>query len=423
MMSKIKDTLLLCSFLGFNFSYADCHKDYGTAPFSKEDFPWTYLPEAHSVERESSCGNSTTYREAMEKLEESVTAVALHNTHVNNYVRNLNELVFEFLKLAVTYRLNEEREPLTYKRVDEEINRVLVKHFGNGPPDFIGNVGLDAEKIREVFREGNIRERGYLNWGAFNIAMFDDILDCKHLENVGHVDTLTGFNPSLKTHFADAFKRKCAGQKLFERGRFAASSTVALFRNVRSDEEKKRLRSEHTFAAITLDPPLSKREKAFLKLKGEYVPYQTGRTELQQNGSSENNPAPLKDPDNLYYRTADRFGFKTMVSMSGTIDFWLTLACLVGMDSQEDLENLRVAAIGFLVTYQHHTLYEVLVGSKSFPQLNIDLNSDYYKHLYTKHNERFVSLVEQEYKRRNPGRYLPSQIYRECLTKNADSPK
>jgi hypothetical protein len=125
-------------------------------------------------------------------------------------------------------------------------------------------------------------------------------------------------------------------------------------------------------------------------------------------------PNQPPDPENLYYSTAERFGFPIKVAPSGTTDSLLNFGCLFGMDSKHDMEALRAAAIGNMVIGHHHTAYEIMIAGKSFEGLDINPDFEYYKKLFPS-NPRFEKKVESAYMKQHRDIGLPKSIYLSCI--------
>ena len=108
-----------------------------------------------------------------------------------------------------------------------------------------------------------------------------------------------------------------------------------------------------------------------------------------------------------YMDTVRKLGLPIIAGISGTTDQSLVMAGIVGMNSKEDLINMRLCYIAWMVSSDDHSLHEIMESSKSF-NLEYSAGIDSYKYIYPNHPE-FIKALEEEMEKRGfklPDYYL-----------------
>ncbi|MEO5970711.1 MAG: hypothetical protein ABIQ95_12350 [Bdellovibrionia bacterium] len=411
---------------------ASCEIDRGSG-FKKQDFEIPFpervgaaLSHLSSAEAESivkSCSAQPDYLDSMRRLERSVAQAALLTPSVLESMKQLNlkflAWIMRLEELRMTASLHfRPNKALIAKGVD----RILKKTFGNCGPNMPGCVGNNPATIREVFSSGNLRERFYLSWNAA-IGLLADKFACEK-EACGCSAT---FSKKLSSKepvdrdimaFCDTWRR---GKNPFSRGRFG--KTADDFRRKKGIFDE----SVSQFHPLELEIPLSEREKKFLSECGptvdswkEKLIFNTGIgnfTPLKRSELGVHDPH-FPDPHYYYYNAIDLFGFPKAVSISGSTDTLLNLGCILNLSTRTDLEKLRLAAIAYMIPHRHHSIFEIMIASKSFKSVDILPNSDYYKNLFSSEREFEDRTIREYHKMSAHDAKLPTDIYLDCIEKN-----
>lgn len=403
-------------------AYSNCEIDAGHR-FKPQDFKISF-PEkvehllsgvSDSVRNQTIrfCSTQTDYREAMKKLESSVARVMIRENLGLEEMKDLNLRFLAWIRKWSVFKLKEQlKKNPDENQVQTQVDELLKKYYGRCETYMPGCVGNDPKLIRESFENGNLRERFYLSWNAA-IKILDKRFICNKPEcmcNSEWSKKLDQRDPVEKQiwNLCDQYWKESPS---LGRGRFSIS--VNDFRKERKEK------SLSTFHIRDLEIPLSDRETQFLRShhlirKNETIDLSAGQSiflALEQSELQLNHP-DFPDPENLYYDAAKKFGFPLAVSISGSTDNLVNLACTVGIDSKDSLEKIRAAALGYMISQRHHTAFEVLVAGKSYRGLNIFPNSDYYKILIASRPD-LAEKIEHEYAKTSAK--LPTDIYQDCV--------
>jgi hypothetical protein len=289
--------------------------------------------------------------------------------------------------------------------VEAETDKLLVRYFGKCDQTLPGCVGKDPEVIRQAFKDGNLREQFYLSWNPairFLIDHFDEQNACLSSSFTNReLRSLAKRKPVAKRiiQYCDELNY---GKDPLDRGRFARANKYF---------KKHRKTEKYTKDIGSSLIPLSEREKN--GPSSDPANWTRGfsfQQAVPKNELDLTQPG-FPDPMNLYYHTAKKFGFRTEVAMSGSTDAILNLASILGIQNKD--RDLLIASAGYMITHKHHTIYEVLIGARSFGDVkDIPLNSDYYK--YMSPDPKFAEKVEKIYKAQGFAQ-LPTEIYEKCL--------
>lgn len=111
--------------------------------------------------------------------------------------------------------------------------------------------------------------------------------------------------------------------------------------------------------------------------------------------------------DSPYLKAVDALGLPRQAGISGSTDQTLTMAGIVGITSEEEINRLRLMYLGWMTSCDDHSVDEILTSAKTFG-IPYTPAPDYYKQIYPQ-DERFVEKVAAEQKRRGlelPDYYL-----------------
>lgn len=311
----------------------------------------------------------------MVQLIDAATEVAVKDKITTGVLQSLRKLGISDEEIA-------KRAPIEIqKQLELEKNAGLSKVIGQKAIsgdhskvaiDF-GNVidqgfsGMSPQSIRNVLKNGNLREAMYI---LFRPATYyyRDLLLNPHAENVAAINKILQAEHGwqIDIDLADEILKHCSTDV---KKRYGVNAPGAYYnfgfeREERSKEEQERYLKENPAPQMG-EVALSEREK--------FV--HTGDiTQRQENIDNQRLPwrsgtAEFKEPQNKklpYAQAAEAMQQKFVASLSGTTDRILTISAMLGYGSYEELIQARKACLGWLVLGKNHTSDEVLVPSKSF---------------------------------------------------------
>ncbi|WP_019506277.1 DUF4157 domain-containing protein [Pleurocapsa sp. PCC 7319] len=241
--------------------------------------------------------------------------------------------------------------------------------FGTTDPGTTGGVGMDADKITEVLREGNFREKMTLIYNSYCNRKLSPL-----------ISTAIWGNPDPKS--------------LFSR-----PESIMKDRQERKNVEDK----SATLTTETVDsvqnPPLSDREREF-SVVDDRLQWVSGMRRIYYEEHSE------------YIKEAKRLKVLAGGGISGTAYAIIEIAMILGIS---DLNNARLAALGWMLPAHDHTFYEIMQASTEMGLEYVPgpLGYHFIDPLDTSEIERNV-LVESEGKFPD---YFLSDVYKDKLAK------
>lgn len=426
--------LLSNSTISYSYLYCKGGKNQRATPINIGDLKLVYPPTILKVldislenEKKSiwnKCVASSDYQTGMKNLEFAIAFSAIENLEILEEVKKLNN--------NIIYLIESKFLPFAPQK---NIHDYMVRYFGKCSPNTPGCVGENIHHISQVIAEGNLRERLQMLWYPASKFLKEEIFHCDIHEGkflpsphcICEENSLFTISNWLTqrghSSLSNGIKNSCdalwAKQSLFKKGKF-----VALRDHLREVNARERRWEYSNFEVQKLAIPLSEREKNFLY---EKTPFTKESTFVTLNAGmslffrkSLDDKGKQIDPHGLYYGLANKMGFRTVVSVSGTTDHFLNLGCIVG-NTPEEQGKLRLAAFANMILHNHHSAYEVLIASLDYEGLNIDLNSDYYQHLLPSNElfqNSFAKMVEKNYLKISKNPQMPTQILENCISKS-----
>lgn len=115
-----------------------------------------------------------------------------------------------------------------------------------------------------------------------------------------------------------------------------------------------------------------------------------------------------------YFDAVEDLGLSQCAGISGSSEQTLTIAGIVGINSKEELMNLRLLYLPWMCNHDDHSSHEILMAFKTFG-LEYTASPDYYKQLYPE-SKVLVDEIRKTHKERGfelPDHYLSNEYAQE----------
>lgn len=288
------------------------------------------------------------------------------------------------------------------KRVELEINRLLVFIIGSkndssnkvekGNVDENGYPGFNPQAIKNVFKNGNLRERMYLVYRDGESLFTKDIFVCEK-----EIDLINLILKLLKVNFTidkDLIKDICNNKfepeafGPYERGIYGKITREDKLRVSRKKEEMDILakrtqlkikQDSKRYISLSLREKLAKTgdiPKIYKPSKKKYngngdisttlYEYKSNLIDPSIPGSLRYKMAPNQN-DHPYVKCTISHKEQQLAGPSGVLDYFMTFAICLGITNKVDLLSIRLACIGFMTEgLGDHSVHEIMWSSKSF---------------------------------------------------------
>jgi adenylate kinase family enzyme/nitrogen regulatory protein PII-like uncharacterized protein len=230
-----------------------------------------------------------------------------------------------------------------------------------------GYPGMSPQAIRNVAKNGNVREAMYIMFRT-PYSFMSDVLGNPHSDKLQQINQQLqkNYGWQVDIEFIEQMLNAPKSDSQTKAGINAkgAHYEAGFDREERSKHEQEKYRRENP-------PPLMNEVK--LSEREKFV--QTGEIESRQEdlgkkrlpwraGSLEFKPSsPPKTP---YSKAAELTKQPFVASLSGNADLTLTRSAILGLGSRDNLMTCRKACLGWLVSGNNHSADEVMLVSKSF---------------------------------------------------------
>lgn len=193
--------------------------------------------------------------------------------------------------------------------------------------------------------------------------------------------------------------------------------------NVPQHEREKMIQENNRPVNAERRIELSERERAHAV--GDLSPKTTRMPEEMKQKFETGEQQPIKwTPGSYWYRpttnaekanpheyltATERMDAPATAGISGTLDQILTMGLYFGMDSKAELEQGRLACLGWMVDAQDHSVNEIMTASKGFG-LEYAMGADSYTQIYPQDEQFVEKLKESQVKRGSdlPDHFLSS---------------
>lgn len=379
------------------------------------------------------------FKKAQRGLEHSIAEVALEHPDSIAFVEKYNQRVFELMRAYAEVLLEDEgllpvsdapperQAAIKEAHIELKVNAIMAGMFSQTRPvrqkketdssgeyelvgvkarrksgeelevtgvvqegiaNEAGNVGMNPLAIRKVLKEGNLRERFYIHYktlSGFGNELFKDR------------DKVERVNSKLKGWQVDVqqLKEMTNEQGPYDYGVYASKTKASRLREFRSLHQREQVAAEQNLpiAEDRRPIPLSYREKMMSTrelspettrlgsdLQKIYEDRAKEKTKWQSGKAWFTTPTSKENP-NEYIVNREKLELEAIAGMSGVTDQCMTTAVLIGLNTRQDLEQLRLALLGWLIEAQDHSYHEIMMSSKTFG-LDYHPSPDSYRDIY-----------------------------------------
>ncbi|CRX37465.1 hypothetical protein [Estrella lausannensis] len=275
-----------------------------------------------------------------------------------------------------------------------------------------GNVGMSPLTIRKAITEGNLREKMYFpyktTWDFTHAILKDYSLTEKVNQKLQ--DKGAGFEVNMAMLKEVVVENNLPPYYYTEYANSTRNDGLRAF--VPQQEREKMIQEKNNPINSERRIDLSEREKRHAV--GELSPSTTNMPEAMKQNYEKGEQEPVKwTPGSYWYRpttnsektspheyltATENISAPATAGISGTLDQILTMGLYFGMDSKAELEQGRLACLGWMVDAQDHSVNEIMTASKGFG-LEYKMGADSYTQIYPQ-DENFVEkLKESQIKR------------------------
>lgn len=311
----------------------------------------------------------------MVELIDTATEVEVTEQVTKAVMKNLEEKglpkdeVNKRAKIEIQYQLELAKNAalskvIGQKAISGDHSKVAID-FGNTIDQ--GFSGMSPQSIRNVLKDGNLREVMYILFRPATYYYRDLLLE-PHSDKVVAINDLLKkqHNWQLDIPLADDILANCSKEVVKRYGVNAPGAyyTFGIEREERSKKEQERYVAENPAPRFG-EVDLSEREK--LVHTGEVANRRASTDEDRLPWRS--GTAEFKEPTEkkkIYAQVTEASQQRFVASLSGTTDRIMTMSMMLGYGKHEDLITCRKACLGWLLSGKNHSSDEVLVPSKSF---------------------------------------------------------
>lgn len=337
-------------------------------------------------------GETQTKRADFEKRQERLKALRHPDPHASKLNKKMQEL-----QKAVQFELtqNAALSKLIAQAIPEPGKPEASIDFGN--IQFQGFTGMNPLSTRNVVKTGNLRELIFLLFGGRRYI--PNLL--KNEEHVKQLNALLFKNNGWMFNM-EQIKELLAIKETspyHEKGTDRVERTPIEIKEYLQSHPPRKVKEESI--------PFSQRET--MALSGEHrVPLNPERELEFETGARYKTGT---DPNNPYTQASKATFQPAMAGISATSARLIKQALLLGFNTPEDLETLKLACLAFFTLSQNHTAHEVLMGLKGFG-LPYTPGPQGYKDIYPKEGRKeFIAQLSQQMKSQGfnlPDYYLSS---------------
>jgi hypothetical protein len=380
------------------------------------------------------------YKSAMQAMEESVADVASTHNDAMQFAKTLSGRLLKFVEAYAEVQLEaEERitkttpENVKNAEITKKVNSFLVDIFSEtkqttgtlsdgkamaqgsiqkGISHEAGNVGMNPLTIRKAITEGNLREMMYFpyktTWDFTNAILKDYSLTEKVNQKLQEKGA--GFEVNLSMLKEVVVDRNLPPYFYTEYANSTRNDGLRAF--VPQQEREKMMEENNKPINSKRRIDLSEREKKHAV--GELNPKTTKMPEQMKHNFEAGEQEPIKwTPGSYWYRpttnsekaapheyltATENIQTPSTAGISGTLDQILTMALYFGMDSKAELEQGRLACLGWMLDSQDHSINEIMTASKGFG-LKYVMGADSYSQIYPQDEQFVEKLKESQVKR------------------------
>ncbi|MEC7838469.1 MAG: hypothetical protein VX777_00360 [Chlamydiota bacterium] len=185
-----------------------------------------------------------------------------------------------------------------------------------------------------------------------------------------------------------------------------------LFFGTESQFDSREMKSRETLLSEFGERDLEKNGKADTHFGESYLDYKKRTTQNPWNTGKHLWKTTTKNEcGSPYLDAVEDLGLPTLTSISGSTDQTLTMAGAVGVNSIEELSDLRGLYIPWMTAHQDHTAHEIMTAAKSF-NVPYTPSPDYYKQIFPQLNEQLIPKLEESQRKKGfelPDYYLSSE--------------
>ena len=353
----------------------------------------------------AACYSDPAFINSMLAIEKAIADTAIHfssaqgannGSDVLSIATKLNGRLMQLIVADATNLLNMKGKIVSELNLRSAVDGILSEVFGQCKATDLGCVGKNPQDIREVFLTGNFRERMFLNYRG----------TWAYLSRIYGTMTTTA-------KVAEIIAQEGFGWKLAQ-SPFITADPVAVGPYARVTSRDYLRSNRAPIIPLSLDSPLrvpfSAREKAI----NPSLQFITGKALFRPSTTASNKVLGIGESD--YLKALETLKFATISGISGTTDQILSLAIYLDFD-KEELIDLRLALLAWMLDSGDHSSIEILLASKSFKVTffeSLEITPDFYKKIH--HHPAF--LVDLERSQNAYGVDLPDKVLTRCMMEN-----
>jgi len=376
------------------------------------------------------------YRTAMRAMEDSVADVAGSHLDSMKFADKLNSRLFSFIETYAEVLLEEEgrisadsNPDIKKAQIDLKVNELLVSIFSDkkqvgdrgtveqGNKSEAGNIGMNPLAIRRAFKDGNLREKMYLPYKttiwASTYAIFSNP---EKIDKINQKLQESGKDWQVNTEMLKQVKEEKSLP--FHYSPYAGETKPGSLRTALDPAETQKMVEEKSLPVNASEGqrrlPLSDREKRHAT--GELTPESTQLGDTLKNSYESRAQEQVQwKPGSYWYKTStnaeqltphdyltasEAVGARGVAGISGSVDLILTISMYFGMTNFKELEQGRLACLGWMMLDAvDHSVNEIMTSSKGFG-FDYTPSPTSYRQIYSQ-DPGFIGKLETAQESRN----------------------